>query len=78
MEQNEILQVVISSIPYPQQMKDIDLSEPDAVLFTWRGSTYRVSKSLGAEVCENGFLVGNDAAILMGAVLHKGRALSQL
>ena len=75
MEQNEIIQAVIQVIPYPQQMKDIDFSESDAVRFAWRGVTYRVDKTLDVGECDRGCLRGSDLAILMRELLKKGQRI---
>lgn len=78
MKQAEIIESIVNSIPYPQHIKNIDLTEGNAVLFDWRGSRYRVGSSLDVEECEGGFLCGSDKAILMRHVIAKGRTLSAL
>jgi len=73
MQQNtKILEKVIRAVPYPAQIKEIDLvSEDTAIRFRWRGDVYRVSETLGVETCDRGCLVGSDIAILMQALIQE-------
>jgi len=64
--QAQIIELLINALPYPNQIKDIDLvSEEDAVRFTWRSSRYRVSLDLFVEEVNAGCLAGSDSAILI-------------
>ena len=69
--QTEILERIISRIPYPEQIKDIDLVESGAVQFAWRGTQFRVTNN-GADEIGDGVLIGSDIAILLWKVLKHG------
>ncbi len=64
------LEIVLKALPYPHQIHDIDLSQPEVLRFSWRGARYRVDESLRAEEIQGDVLVGSDLAILMRRVLQ--------
>ncbi len=69
-EKSKLIEQVYSRIPYSSQIKNLDAnSEDSAIRFDWRGTRYRVSASGMVEECQNGFLAGTDAAILMQALV---------
>jgi hypothetical protein len=68
----QILEVVLRAIPFPNQVRDLDLArEPDALRFTWRGTRFRVSDTLHVEESDGRFLSGSDLATLLGALLRR-------
>lgn len=70
MSKDELLTLIIQTIPYPQQIKEIDTTtEDDAIQFTWRACRYRVSDNRHVEEVGDGVLIGSDRAILMGHLL---------
>lgn len=72
----KLLEAVISSLPYSNQIKDLDLSsEASAIRFTWRGARYRVSNGLYVEEVRNSSLAGSDIAILMQDLLRVKNAM---
>jgi len=71
MNKNEILNVVLATIPYPRQVCDIDLdAEDEAIRFTWRANRFRVDKNLSVEEVGHGVLMGSDIAILLRELLR--------
>ncbi len=72
------VEILINSIPYPNQIKDISLEEENAVKFTWRQTIYRFSNDDNIEEVDNGFLVGNDKSILMSALIKKSSMISEV
>ena len=70
------MEILINSIPYPDQMKGISLDEENAIRFTWRSTTYRFSSKDLIEEVDGGFLVGSDKSILMSALIKTSTMLS--
>ena len=66
----KIIEAVLRSIPYPDQMRDFDLSNECSVRFTWRGSRFRVSDTGYAEESSNHCLSGSNASILLTALVQ--------
>jgi len=64
------IELLNRSLPYPEQMKNIDLDKDGAIYFDWRSGRYkldlqfcRVDKSDGCT------LLGDDASLLMSQCL---------
>lgn len=69
--QSAAIEYLISSIPYPNQIRDIDLSYAPAVYFTWRSGRYKVELSTGSvDRVEGQCLIGDDLSILMRRLLE--------
>lgn len=69
-----IMEIMMKSIPYPDQIMEIDSAEANVVRFTWRSRRYRVSGStakLFVETVRDIFLEGSDISILMQALLNR-------
>ena len=64
MNPEQIIEKVINVIPYPNQIKDIDISN-NAVRFTWRDTRFRVSESLMVEEVQGNLLTGSNIAIML-------------
>ena len=69
MLQSEILEKVISVLPLTDQMIDIDLTEQDAIIFTWRATRFLVSQGLFVVEIRDGMEYGSNCAILLSALL---------
>lgn len=77
--QSQIIELLINAIPYPNQIKEIDITtEEDSVRFSWRNSRYRVSKTLSVDQIQNGCLIGSDEAILMRRCLEQSATYKEL
>jgi hypothetical protein len=64
------IELLNRALPYPEQMKNIDLDKEDAIYFTWRSSRYKLDLCYCRIDMVNGCLLeGNDASILMTQVL---------
>lgn len=60
------MEILLQSIPYPNQIEKIDLSNKDCIYFSWRSSRYRLGLRFCDVMMSNGcVLEGNDASILM-------------
>jgi hypothetical protein len=70
-EQSALLEACLRAIPYPHQIKALNLGEPPTVRFSWRDASYRVSTSGYVEEADRGMLIGTDRAILMGALISR-------
>jgi hypothetical protein len=63
---DQLIELLFKSVPYPNQIKNIDTATEDAVYFTWRSSRYKATcNPLSVMKLDVGCLVGDDASILM-------------
>lgn len=70
-----LVQAAVYAVPYPDQIKDIDLdSEADSIRFNWRGTSFRISTTGHTEEIDNGMLRGSNIAILLGQLVRFGLA----
>jgi len=77
--QAQIIELLINALPYPNQIKDIDLiSEKDSVRFTWRSARYRVNTNVFVEEVKGGCLASSDAAILICRCLEQSAVLKSI
>jgi hypothetical protein len=56
-------------MPYPEQIYGFEIND-DSVRFAWRGHQFCVSENLHIETVRDGFLVGNDIAIILQRLLQ--------
>lgn len=64
------IELLNNSIPYPQQMKEIDFSVPNSIYFTWRSQRYKLDFHYCRVDKVNGsMLEGDDCSILMTQLL---------
>jgi hypothetical protein len=67
----ELLTALLQAIPYPDQMKNFDFSESNAIRFDWRDDRFRLNVSGNVERVKGMFLEGSNDAILLGALAKK-------
>lgn len=74
MEVTKIIEKVYSKMPYSDQIEDLNISEVNAIRFTWRGDRFRVDEYFhvnqitGSEA--NGLmLTGSNMAIILQKLL---------
>lgn len=67
----EALEVLIKSIPYSDQLSDLDLSRDNEIMFNWRINTRFVLNLESGYVQEvgDGILIGSDIAILISHII---------
>ncbi len=70
MKTTKLLELIIRSLPYPDQIRDIQM-EDNAVRFVWRSQHFRVTTNLHAEQIGSGVLIGDDASILLRVLLQR-------
>jgi hypothetical protein len=64
------IELLNNSLPYPEQIKNIDLDIQDAIYFDWRSARYKLCLQFCCiDMSEGCFLNGNDASILMTQLL---------
>lgn len=73
MSNEEVLEIIIKAIPYPNQINRIDLSQPNVVRFTWRGIHFRVSNTLNVDESDGLVLTGTNHSILLRVLLQHAR-----
>ena len=64
------IELLNRALPYPEQMKNIDLDEENAIYFNWRSSRYKLDLQFcRIDRTNGGILEANDCAILMTQLL---------
>jgi len=64
------IELLNRALPYPEQMKNIDLDKENAIYFDWRSSRYKLDLQFCRIDKSNGcILEGTDSAILMTQLL---------
>ena len=72
MTKGELVELIISKLPYSNQIRDWDLTtEERAIRFTWRRERFRVYETGDVEFVniETSCLEGNNLSILMTGLL---------
>lgn len=66
MNKEKLLEIIISAIPFSNQIKDINFENENAIRFTWREIRFRVTDSLFVEEVEfDGMLIKSSLSILL-------------
>ena len=73
MTQNKIIEAMVATIPYPDQIENIDLSSKGNVGFDWRSTRFRVNSTLMVMEIEGNFETGSNISMLMSALLKSHR-----
>jgi hypothetical protein len=69
--QGKAVEFLINALPYPNQIKDIDLSYDPAVYFTWRSGRYKIELQTGSvDMVEGQMLIGNDTSMLIRRLIE--------
>lgn len=69
--QGKAVEFLINALPYPNQIKDIDLSYTHAVYFTWRSGRYKIELQTGSvDMVEGQMLIGNDTSMLIRRLIE--------
>lgn len=64
--QGKGIELLNRSLPYPEQMKNFDLSNEGSIYFDWRSQRYKLDLQFCRVDRSNGqFLEGDDSSILM-------------
>lgn len=77
MNQATLIELLIAALPYPEQIKNIDLEQKTQVRFDWRGNRYRVTTDLGVDEVHGRTLHGTDGAMLMRELLRRTRETAE-
>lgn len=67
--QADIIEAVMRCFPYSGSVRDIDMSDPSAVRFTWRRERFHVSLLLCVETGEGPCFAHSNSAILAESVI---------
>ena len=78
MSNGQRIENVLTAIPYPDQIRNINPEGKDAIRFEWRGTEYRVSGDCLVEEVGDGVLIGSDKCILLGELIKKTRLIKAL
>ena len=64
------IELLNRALPYPEQMKNIDLDKENAIYFDWRSDRYKLDLQFcRIDRSNGGILEGNDSTILMTQLL---------
>lgn len=60
------IELLNRALPYPEQMKNIDLDKENAIYFDWRSQRYKLDLQFcRIDIINGQFLEGDDCSILM-------------
>jgi hypothetical protein len=60
------IELLNRALPYPEQMKNIDLDKENAIYFDWRSQRYKLDLQFCRVQRSNGYILeGDDSSILM-------------
>lgn len=69
--QEKAIELLYKAIPYPTQVKDLDLSDKGYVFFTWRSQRLRLCvRTSDVMECDGGALSGSDVCILLRRLIE--------
>lgn len=77
MNQAIILELLLATLPYPSQIKNISLDRPQEVRFDWRGERFCVNERLGVDKVEGTLLGSDSTTLLLSDSLKKAAALRE-
>lgn len=75
MTQDKIVNLLLKSIPYPEQVTNLDLSVNNAVKFEYRGAFFRIHKDLSVGEREGVFLTTTVASIFLEKLIKDRHTL---
>jgi len=78
MSNSEILEMVLNSLPYTNQISDIDFSGKNEIRFSWRGARFRVNETLHVEEVKGVIFAGSNSALLFQSLLEKTRLIKAI
>jgi len=60
------IELLYRSMPYPDQIRNLDLTKNDAIYFGWRSSRYRLDLQFCSVMQSDGIMLkGDDCSILL-------------
>ncbi len=62
---------ILQRLPYPDQIRAVDLTHDTDVRFAWRGDRFRVGSNFDVDEVGDGVLIGSNISILLGALLKR-------
>lgn len=71
MKREEIVLVIVKSLPYASQITNLEFHDNGGVVFTWRGNTMVVNELLSVEEVDGKYLSSSDLAIIMQELFRK-------
>lgn len=75
MTKEEALEILITAIPYPEQIKNYDFSVDGRISFTWRSDRFAFDyDNISIDLYEGGCLVTTNSCILMRELLKRARS----
>ena len=70
MNKDNVVELIYSTIPYAEQITNLDTTDEKAVRFTWRRDNFRVTLDLHVEVVDGSVRGGSNAALLLACLLR--------
>jgi hypothetical protein len=77
MKQGKLFELLINSLPYPDQMKKIQTKKDGSVRFSWRQNQYRISKTGEVTECGEGVTIYSTKALLIETLIKKTQIIRQ-
>ena len=68
----KVIEMLLSTLPYPEHISDIDLKIKNRVYFTWRHERYKIHIDSGeVNLIEGIFETSSNATYVMGALIRR-------
>lgn len=78
MTAENIIVWVVKSLPYSNQIENLEIESSSAIRFDWRGNRYRVSSHLSVEMVDGSLLHSNDHTMLIETIINKTQVIASL
>lgn len=69
MTQAKLIELIYKSMPYSEQITDLDLHNSNMLYFTWRGATFRVTMNLSVDEVYESIISRTRTTILIEQLL---------
>ena len=69
MTKGELVELIYKALPMSDKITELNLSEGNAVRFSWFGTRYRVTTSLDSETVAGNMLISGSDSMLLTALL---------
>ncbi len=70
MNKDNVVELIYSTIPYAEQITNLDTSEKDEVRFVWRGEKFRVTLALHVNVITGNARESTNSSVLLECLLR--------
>lgn len=70
MNKDNVVELIYATIPYADQITNLNTAEDNAIRFTWRGDNFRVTLDLHVTEIDGSAVTSNNISILLECLLR--------